>query len=73
MSGWCLAMRERERLVAEVWMVLADGPAQTERPDGGQLQCCQSFGFYPNSTDFEGLVLCLFYAYSDFSDGFSVC
>ena len=35
-------------------------------------QCCQSFGFYPNSTDFEGLVLCLFYAYSDFSDGFSV-
>ena len=25
---------------------------------------------YPNSTDFEGLVLCLFYAYSD---SFSVC
>ena len=41
------------------------GPAKT--------QCCQSFGFYPNSTDFEGLVLCLFYAYSDFSNGFSVC
>ena len=30
-------------------------------------------GRIANGTDFEGLVLCLFYAYSDFSDGFSVC
>ena len=36
-------------------------------------QCCQSVGFYPNSTDFEGPILCLFYAYSDFLDSFSVC
>ena len=37
-----------------------------------KVQCCQSVGFYPNSTYVEGPILCLFYAYSVFSRSFSV-